>query len=145
MKNSTVTTEKLSVSATRSISRPERQRAGSFGKRSAKSSKKANRHVVLELNQAPTDVGELSKMLYDTIDHYHYLICPHKSDEEREYMNAQTIFGIIDLAKTENELFGHTYRAFIINKINFYRKMIEFNHVDDHTVGYNPAKTRWMK
>jgi len=145
MKNSTVTTGKLSVSAIKSISRPEKQRAGTSGKRSARSSKKANRHVVLELDQAPTDSGELAKMLYDTINHYHYLVCPHKSDEERAYMTEQTMYDLVELAQTESELYGHTYRAFVINKINFYRKMIEFNHVDDHTVGYNPAKTRWMK
>jgi len=85
-------------------------------------------------------------MLYDTIYHYNYLVCPHKSDTELGAMTENTIGGIVELAQTENDLYQwNDHRAYVINKINFYRKMIEYNQVDDHTVGYNPTKSRWSK
>jgi hypothetical protein len=147
MKSNTATTENESASATRSISQRALERVSASGKRSARSlKKKATRHVVLELHEAPTDSAELAKMLYDTIYHYNYLVCPHKSDTELGAMTENTIGGIVELAQTENDLYQwNDHRAYVINKINFYRKMIEYNQVDDHTVGYNPTKSRWSK
>ena len=146
MKSSTVTTVNKIESVSKSTSQRGKTRGSSSDKRSARSSKKANRHVVLELHQAPTNPADLAKMLYDTIYQYNYLVCPHKADDELRDMTESTIGGIVELAHSENELYRwDDPRAYIVNKINFYRKMIEYNQVDDHTVGYNPAKTRWLK
>lgn len=111
--------------------------------------KKARKHVVLEVHEAPSDPAQMSLMVHDEISMYFHSINPAWSGHKCLQMASQTVLGEIQKYKNQRDEYIHMDkrwedpRAYFVNVINIYRKLRELNETDDHLVGYNGAKTRW--
>ena len=112
--------------------------------------KKARRHVILEVHQAPPDSTTMAMMVHEEIASYYHLINPHWSGKRCMKLASETVAGEIERYKSQREEYikndprWSNPKAYFVNVINLYRKMREQNETDDHNVGYeNPAKTRW--
>jgi hypothetical protein len=112
--------------------------------------KKARRHVVLEVHEAPADNTSMAIMVHKEIAAYYHLINPHWSGKKCMNLASKTVANEIESYKSQRDEYiandprWSNPRAYFVNVINLYRKMREQNETDDHIVGYeNPAKTRW--
>ena len=112
--------------------------------------KKARKHVVLEVHEAPADNARMAMMVHDEIAAYYYLINPHWSGKQCMKAASQVVAAEIEMYKSQRDEYilmdrrWSNPKAYFVNVINLYRKMREYNEMDDHIVGYeSPVKTRW--
>lgn len=111
--------------------------------------KKARRHVVLEVHEAPQDSAQLSMMVHDEISMYYHTVNPAWSGDRCLKAASKAVAG--EIVKYKNQRDDYIKmdsrwadpRPYFVNVINIYRKLRELNETDDHIVGYNGAKTRW--
>lgn len=112
--------------------------------------KKARRHVVLELHEAPVDSVQMSMMVHDEVSAYFHSCNPQWSGRKCLEAASAVVLGEIERYKAQVEDYGHMDkrwgdpRAYFVNVINTYRKLKELNQTDEHLSGVrNPVKTRW--
>lgn len=112
--------------------------------------KKARRHVVLEVHEAPEDSARMAMMVHDEIAMYYHVCNPHWTGKQCMRAASEAVAGEIERYKSQVEDYKHmdhrwaNPKAYFVNVINLYRKLREFNETDEHIVGYNnPVKTRW--
>jgi len=112
--------------------------------------KKARKHVVLEVHEAPADSVGMAMMVHDEISMYYHVINPHWSGKKCMQEAGNVVMGEIEKYEQQRDEYIRMDprwgdpRAYFVNVINIYRKLRELNETDEHVKGYtNPAKTRW--